>query len=130
MRARRRAGDAGVSLVEAVVALAVAATAVAAFYDSLASGALLSRRAETRAEAALAAFLVLDRAGLDLPLIPGAEEAGRLRGLDWRYRVLDASARIEGLALAPGEILLVEVVVAAPGEPYRLAALRYAEDPL
>ncbi len=130
MTPRRRPADAGLSLVEAVVALAVAATAVASFYDALTSGALLSRRAEARAEAALAAFLVLDRAGIDLPLIPGAQEQGRLRGLDWRYRVIDAAARIDGLALSPGEVLLVEVTVARAGEPYRLLALRYAEDPL
>jgi len=102
---RRRpsgAGEAGFSLIEAVVALAVAALAVAAVYQLIATGLNGVREAEARARAVLLAQSLL--AELESGSLRASERSGSEAGLRWRTRV------------APYRALPLPAETAGPGE--------------
>lgn len=80
-----RDGEAGFSLIEAVVALAVAALAMAAVYQLISTGLSGAREAEARARAVLLAQSLL--ADLETGPLQAAERSGGEAGLRWRTRV-------------------------------------------
>jgi len=80
-----RDGEAGFSLIEAVVALAVAALAMAAVYQLISTGLSGAREAEARARAVLLAQSLL--ADLETGPLQAAERSGGETGLRWHTRV-------------------------------------------
>lgn len=115
-RRRTGAGEAGFSLIEAVVALAVAALAVAAVYQLIATGLNGAREAEARARAVLLAQSLL--AELESGPLQAAERSGSEAGLRWRTRV----APYRSLPLPP------ETATAADREGAGAAAPRTGGD--
>jgi general secretion pathway protein I len=69
-------GEAGFSLIEAVVAAAILALALAAFFGAGRNALQIAYGASRHTEAALEARSLLDRLGADLPLADG-EYSGR-----------------------------------------------------
>lgn len=144
-----RAGEAGFSLIEAVVALAVAALAVAAVYQLIATGLTGAREAEARARAVLLAQSLL--ADLESGPLRATERSGGEAGLRWHsriapYRALPLSAaspdedgddddgprRARGTEAPAPALHLLEVVVAwgeGEGRRFELRSLRLGAVP-
>ncbi|KIT15863.1 PulJ/GspJ family protein [Jannaschia aquimarina] len=129
---KRSKSQRGFTLIESLVALAIAAIVLNGFYAALSTGGLLERRAETQAGRMLVAATVLDRVGVDIPLRPGTRLNDRLDGHDWDL-VIGTIPAVD-MQLGPvrdGELLFVSVSVAVPGgPPVTLRAIRYAEAPI
>lgn len=132
MRAGRKTR--GFSLIEALVALAIAAIVINGFYSALSTGSLLDRRSAQQAEKVLLATTVLDRVGVDIPLRIGTVENGRQRELDWELIISDAPTSDMQLgAVYPNELMFVSVSVSDPlsiSTPVVLRAIRYAQSPI
>jgi len=130
----RRRCEHGFSLVESLVALAIAAVVMAGFYNALATGALLERRADAQAEKILLATTILDTVGIDIPLRRGATENGVRDDLTWELRMSGTPTEDMQLgAVYPNELIFVSVAVSDPTEatePVVMRAIRYAESPL
>jgi prepilin-type N-terminal cleavage/methylation domain-containing protein len=132
LRARRRAS--GFTLVETLVALAIAGLVLGGFYNALSTGSLLDRRASDQAARVLLAATVLDRVGVDIPLRVGTVENGTEGTLAWELAIADTPA--PDMQLGPtfaGELIFVSVsVVDRDGDtpPVTLRAIRYAEAPI
>jgi prepilin-type N-terminal cleavage/methylation domain-containing protein len=132
LRARRRAS--GFTLVETLVALAIAGLVLGGFYNALSTGSLLDRRASDQAARVLLAATVLDRVGVDIPLRVGTVENGTDGALTWELAIGDTPA--PDMQLGPtfeGELIFVSVsVVDREGDapPVVLRAIRYAEAPI
>lgn len=90
MRARSWSNARGFSLAEALVALAIGAGVITAYYQAISTGLDLERRAKARATATLIAQGLLDQVGFELPL-----EVARLEGRD-------ASGFVWGLSITEG----------------------------
>ena len=124
----------GFTLVETLVALAIATLAVVGFYQGLSQGLFMERRADSQAAQMFVATQIFDRIGVDVPLRAGMTENGTLQGLDWTMVMSDRPT--DDMALGPlqtGEIVFVFVSVASDqpgGAPLVLRGLRYAETPL
>jgi len=130
----RRRCEHGFSLVESLVALAIAAVVMAGFYNALATGALLERRADAQAEKILLATTILDTVGIDIPLRRGTTENGVRDDLTWELRMSGTPTEDMQLgAVYPNELIFVSVAVSDPTEatePVVMRAIRYAESPL
>lgn len=131
MRGRRARGF---TLIESLVALAIAAVVMNGFYTALSTGSLLSRRADAQADKVLMATTVLDRVGVDIPLRIGTTENGAQDDLEWEL-VIGATAPpdMQLGPVYPNELIFVSVSVsdtAGRSTPVVLRAIRYAEDPL
>jgi len=124
----------GFSLIEALVALAIAAIVINGFYSALSTGSLLDRRSAQQAEKVLLATTVLDRVGVDIPLRIGTVENGRQRELDWELVISDIpTADMQLGAVYPNELMFVSVSVSDPlniSTPVVLRAIRYAQSPI
>jgi len=124
----------GFSLIEALVALAIAAIVINGFYSALSTGSLLDRRSAQQAEKVLLATTVLDRVGVDIPLRIGTVENGRQRELDWELVISDIpTADMQLGAVYPNELIFVSVSVSDPlniSTPVVLRAIRYAQSPI
>ena len=124
----------GFSLIEALVALAIAAIVINGFYSALSTGSLLDRRSAQQAEKVLLATTVLDRVGVDIPLRIGTVENGRQRDLDWELVISDIpTADMQLGAVYPNELIFVSVSVSDPlniSTPVVLRAIRYAQSPI
>ena len=124
----------GFSLIEALVALAIAAIVINGFYSALSTGSLLDRRSAQQAEKVLLATTVLDRVGVDIPLRIGTVENGRQRELDWELVISDIPTDDMQLgAVYPNELMFVSVSVSDPlniSTPVVLRAIRYAQSPI
>ena len=124
----------GFSLIEALVALAIAAIVINGFYSALSTGSLLDRRSAQQAEKVLLATTVLDRVGVDIPLRIGTVENGRQRELDWELVISDIPTDDMQLgAVYPNELMFVSVLVSDPlniSTPVVLRAIRYAQSPI
>jgi prepilin-type N-terminal cleavage/methylation domain-containing protein len=131
-RARRHAG--GFTLVETLVALAIAATVLGGFYNALSTGSLLGRRADDQAARVLAAMTVLDRVGVDIPLRIGTVETGTTGTLTWELVIGETPPPDMQLGpIFPGELIFVSVRVTdsdGSAPPVVLRAIRYAEAPI
>jgi general secretion pathway protein I len=81
------ARDAGFTLVETLVALAVLALSLGVLFEVASDALHRTSRAEKLSQAGLALQTLLARVGADIPLEPG-EPSGQLgNGLRWRMRI-------------------------------------------
>ena len=130
----RRHRQKGFTLIESLVALAIAAVVINGFYAGLSTGSLLDRRAGLQAEKVFVATNILDQVGIDLPLRAGLSETGRLDGLTWALNISSQAPPDMQLGPTyPGELLFVSVSVRDPNrddDPIVLRAIRYAQSPL
>lgn len=124
----------GFSLIEALVALAIAAVVINGFYSALSTGSLLDRRATQQADKVLLATMVLDRVGVDIPLRNGTVENGRQRELDWELIISDTpTSDMQIGEIYPNELMFVSVSVSDPSgisTPVVLRAIRYSQSPI
>ena len=129
----RRRFERGFTLIETLVALAIAAIVINGFYSALSTGSLLDQRADQQAEKVLLATTMLDQVGLDIPLRDGTNQTGNVDGLDWELIISSAPPRDMQLgSIYPNELLFVSVSVTDQGDddPVVLRAIRYAQSPL
>lgn len=129
---RRQAG--GFTLVETLVALAIAAMVLGGFYNALSTGSLLGRRADDQAARVLLAATVLDRVGVDIPMRIGTVETGTQDGLAWELVIGETPP--PDMQLGPifqNELIFLSVSVTdreGSATPVVLRAIRYAEAPI
>ena len=129
-RGRRARGGRGFALAEALVAVAVAATALAGFYGALATAAQLKVAAGKQAARVSLAAGLLDRVGADWPLRPGFAESGEADGLPWSVRIADGVPGDLQTGMGIAGLVTVYVSVGEGEAPVTLRALRYAASPL
>lgn len=132
---RVRRNSRGFTLIETLVALAIAAIVMNGFYQALSTGSLLDRRADLQAEKVFVATNVLDQVGVDIPLRLGTLQTGTTRGLDWELVISATPARDQQLGpIYANELVFVSVEVTDPNDeaadPVVLRAIRYGETPL
>ena len=131
---RRVRASRGFTLLETLVALAIAAIVLNGFYTALSTGSLLDRRADQQAQKLLLATTILDRVGVDVPLRIGTVDNGSQNGLEWELIISAApTADMDLGPIYPSELAFVFVSVndpAAEAEPVVLRAIRYATEPL
>lgn len=122
----------GFTLIESLVALAIAALIINGFYNALSTGSLLDRRADQQAEKVLLATTVMDRVGIDMPLRIGVVETGSQDGLDWELVIGGTPTPDMQLGpIYPNELIFVSVsVTGGTSDPVTLRAIRYAQSPL
>lgn len=129
MRPRAQASR-GFSLIEALVALGIAAAVITGFYGSLATGLQLGSRADTQAEAVLVAASVLDRVGVDIPLRLGTQVEGQSTAGDWRLVISDIPpGDLRGGPVNDGSLAYLSVAVRGEAEVV-LRSIRYLQSPL
>lgn len=131
---RRAKSSRGFTLLETLVALAIAAIVLNGFYTALSTGSLLDRRAEQQAQKLLLATTILDRVGVDVPLRIGTADNGSQNGLDWELIIsATPTADMDLGPIYPSELAFVFVSVSDPAteaDPVVLRAIRYATEPL
>ena len=131
---RRARSQRGFTLIESLVALAIAALIINGFYGALSTGTLLERRASAQAEKVLLATTVMDQVGIDIPLRIGTVETGTRNGLDWELVIGGTPPPDMQLgAVYPNELIFLSVSVTDPTDattPVVLRAIRYAQSPL
>jgi general secretion pathway protein I len=107
MRAER-----GFSLIEALVALTIAAGAISAFYVSAGAGLSLKISAERAAEASAIGRDLVNSVGVETAFTPGVQEGVAADGSAWRLTIspvatLEVNGRaepLEGLYLIRAEV--------------------------
>jgi general secretion pathway protein I len=87
LRAKRRAREAGFSLIEVVVALALLGLVLAVLTDSVRSGLGSASRAAARVPPLALAEAKLAAVGITEPLSPGDTSGADASGLRWRVSV-------------------------------------------
>lgn len=112
--------DAGFSLVEVLVALAISALLMAAVYRGLALGTRGLRVSDVEARLTEVARTELARAGVETPLVEG-EQDGRSSNIDWTVKISPYVSPVDPAADAFGKprAFWVEVKVRAQGRPAR-----------
>lgn len=130
----RRGHARGFTLLETLVALAIAAMVLNGFYNGIATGSLLTARSDVQAGRMVLAAQVLDRVGPDFPLRAGFTERGRDEGLKWELVVSALPPPdLRGRVSPDAGLLFLAVTVTEAGQdddPVVLRAIRYAETPL
>lgn len=115
----RRIATGGFSLLEALVAMAIASIAFAALYRTVGQGAFNAATIESRAEAALVARSVLASATFAEDLVQ--HPRGQVGAWEWSVQVQPEQVAVrEGAALqpvAPLQAARVELSVAQGGRP-------------
>jgi general secretion pathway protein I len=114
-RRLRRRRAAGLTLIELLVAFAIAALALGALLQLFSSGLGSLRRVERRTEATLLARSLLDEVGADIPLTPGERSGTSATGFAWRLRIVPSGA-VSPAAGSDRPLLLYEVSVSVGGE--------------
>ncbi len=131
---RVRSISRGFTLIEAMVALAIAAVVISGFYSALSTGSLLDRRAAQQAAKVFLATTVLDRVGVDIPMRLGTVETGIVRDMEWQLIISGSPAADMALGqVYPNELVFVSVSVSDPqgtSSPVVLRTIRYAQSPL
>jgi len=79
--------ESGFTLVEVIVALAIAALALSSFFDVASEGLHRTGQAEAMAEAGSLAQSLLARVGSELPIAPGTTTGESSNGYRWRLQV-------------------------------------------
>lgn len=127
----RRVRNQGFTLLETLVALAIAAMVLRGFYEGIATGSLLSARADLQADRINLAALVLDRVGTDIPLQAGLTDRGVEAGLEWELVISTIPpADLAGMVDGDSGLLFVAVTLDGPDDPVILRAIRYGVDPI
>ena len=130
----RRRNQRGFTLIETLVAMVIATIAVSGFYQALSQGAFMEQRASIQAEQMLVATQIMDRVGVDIPLRPGLQDTGTLRGLEWNYAVSGGGTPDMNIGrIRANELVYIYVTVnsdRAEGSPLTLRGIRYIETPL
>ncbi|MEO0370116.1 MAG: prepilin-type N-terminal cleavage/methylation domain-containing protein [Pseudomonadota bacterium] len=127
---RRRGISRGFSLIEALVALAIAAAVITGFYAALSTGLQLRAKADKQAEAVLLAASVLDRVGVDIPLQIGTQQEGEDPAGRWTL-VISNRPPPDMSAVRMGDGTLAFISVAVRGEQeVVLRSMRYLQSPL
>lgn len=90
---------AGFTLIEALVALIIAAMVLGLFLANLRGGLRAIEAAEQSGRALSLARSYLDVAGITAPLRPGSSEGDATMGFRWRQSIALRERRPEGLAL-------------------------------
>ncbi|MEJ6402886.1 prepilin-type N-terminal cleavage/methylation domain-containing protein [Yoonia sp. 2307UL14-13] len=128
----RTAFNRGFTLIETLVALAIAALVINGFYSALSTGSLLNSRADQQAEKVLLATTIMDQVGIDIPLRAGTVDTGTHDDLSWDLVI--GNTPPADMQLGPvydGELLFVSVSVTdGSADPVVLRAIRYAQTPL
>ncbi|PJI84925.1 prepilin-type N-terminal cleavage/methylation domain-containing protein [Yoonia maricola] len=129
----RRSAAKGFTLIETLVALAIAAVVINGFYSALSTGALLERRADEQARMVLVASTLLDQVGVDIPLRLG-NSSGQTDGVTWQLVISNVPAADMQLGtIYENELIFVSVSVTDPtgsAAPVVLRAIRYEDTPL
>ena len=130
---RRRAAK-GFSLIETLVALAIAAVVINGFYSALSTGTLLERRASDQAQTMFVASHVMDRVGVDIPLRLG-NSSGQMGDLTWQLVISNQQpADMQLGTIYDNELIFVSVSVtdetAGRAAPVTLRAIRYGQTAL
>lgn len=133
MRGRRRAAH-GFTMIEALVALAITAGVVTAFYDAMSASLMLERRSAAHVDAARVAAEVIDSVGVGVPLEPGVH-GGKARGYDWSLSIVpvDQVVFADGRpAAGSSRLLAVRVEVRSPAteRPMIVTTMRLTSDAL
>jgi prepilin-type N-terminal cleavage/methylation domain-containing protein len=116
--------DAGFSLIEVLVALAVSAMLVAMAYRGLAIGARGLRASDVEARLLTVAKTELSRAGLETPLEQGVR-SGRTDIVDWTVSITPYVSSSSPAAFGKPRAYWVDVEVRARGRPAkRLTTLK------
>lgn len=130
----RRHRSRGFTLIETLVALAIAGLIIGGFYSALSTGSLLNRRADHQAAKVLLAATVLDRVGVDIPLRIGTVETGTDGTLAWELVIGDRPTG--DMQLGPifeGELIFLSVSVTDRTDADAsvvLRGIRYAQAPI
>lgn len=128
---RRRGGiSRGFSLIEALVALAIAAAVITGFYTALSTGMQLRAKATNQAEAVLLAASVMDSVGIDIPLRIGTQAQGEEEAGRWSLVISDRPPSDMG-DMPFGTNTLAYISVAVSGrQDVVLRSVRYLQSPL
>lgn len=130
----RRVQHKGFTLIETLVSLAIATLAITGFYQALSTGLFMEQRSGMQAEQMLVATQVMDQLGVDFGVIPGMQNNGIIRDMEWSLVVSETGTADMRLgSVQAGELLFVYVTVAPPrpdGSPLTLRGIRYRETPL
>ncbi len=125
----RARGEAGFTLLEVLVAIAILAVAMAATLQAFSGGLDATRRGEAANEALSTARSLLDRVGTELPIAPGLRSGGSAAGPSWSVQVARRKSPLDDLQGAERFYALFDVVVrvTVPGAaPVSLATVRLA----
>jgi prepilin-type N-terminal cleavage/methylation domain-containing protein len=129
-----RTGERGFSLIEAVIALAIAGVVLTAFYDTIATGLMLDRRSREKAAAQLLATDLLDRIGHEIQLVPGIRVGETRDGFRWTMAIEpDPFVIADGRQIATNRMMRVVLRIdsrAARIAPITVETLRVTEDVL
>jgi type II secretory pathway pseudopilin PulG len=126
---RRKQASGGFSILESLIALAIAAAVLNAYFDTIAVALSLDRRSRAHAEAGILAAALMDQVGTDIAVEAQSQEGATDRGGRWRITISPGAA----LDVAPGTapyavagLATVVVNIEGPELPngYRLVSLR------
>ena len=130
----RRARQKGFTLIETLVSLAIATLAITGFYQALSTGLFMEQRSGMQAEQMLVATQIMDQVGVDFGVVPGTQNNGVIRDMEWSLVVSESGTGEMRLGpVQAGELLFIYVTVALPraeGSPLTLRGIRYRETPL
>jgi prepilin-type N-terminal cleavage/methylation domain-containing protein len=129
-RRRRVRRERGFSLIESLIALAIASAVMTAYFQSLSASLLLDRRSKAQANAALIAANLLDQVGAEIAVEPQVLE-GLAPGVgQYTLTITPGTGALEvesGIIGYGGDkIATVAIVIDGPELPggYRLTSLR------
>jgi prepilin-type N-terminal cleavage/methylation domain-containing protein len=131
LASRTRRSSRGFSMIESIVALAIAAGVISAYFKAISTSLDLERRTRARVDAARIAHDLIDQIGFEIPLEPGTASSGSTGSLSWQIRIATGAGLIasDGQA-APSTAGLrqIEIDVTGPELPsgFRLVTLRVA----
>lgn len=114
---RRARRERGFSLLEVIVAMAIAAAALGAFYGAAGASATLVLRAQRGAQAAAVATDLIASLGLETPLSPGVKSGTAADGSAWRLEIEPMDRILIDGKYAPSQGLFrVRVTVTPAGQ--------------
>jgi prepilin-type N-terminal cleavage/methylation domain-containing protein len=126
--------NAGFSLAETLVALAIGAGVVTAYYKAVSQSLDLELLSRARGEAALIVAGLIDQIGHEMPLDPGRSE-GRTGAYTWSVTILDgASLAADAGQAAPSTVRMRQIDIEVQGgalrASHRVSTLRVTGDVL
>lgn len=128
--AARKAGEAGFTLIEVLVAFTIMAIAVAALLQAFTSGLRSGRVAEARSQLVARAEGRLAQVGRDIPLAPGTYGGTTVEDGDWSIEIRTVEPADGGGGVQNVTMYDVRVVVtAAEGMRQELSTMRLGPSP-